>query len=343
MTVIGEDLGYLAARVHGRRSQIAEAQRLGALCRLRSLEELGRAVLPGREATSARGFQRRMLLGWLEEMEELARGLSRRRARMMEAFSNRLEVEDLKLLVRGLATSLSPESLQSRFLRPVADTALASVANLEDFAAVLRARPSPARPRKGASPSDASVPSPNPFLLEIFLDHGYFQGLLGAMEGLDASDRERIRSLVHQEVDHFHLMLVVRGRFLHGLESEALLPWHVEGTRITRAVFSAMLSDPDLPRAAGRAAGLALDEPPPPELLEPTLLEAHAWRRFLRLAYRTFRDGSMGFPVLVGYAALRRVEVANLITLSEGIRLGVPGDVIRSRMVPSSDLEAALA
>ncbi len=343
MTEIEEDLDYLAARVHARRSQIADAERLDPLCRLRSLEELSRAVLPGKQGASVPDFQRSVVLGWLEEMEALARSLSHRRARMIEAFSGRLRVEDLKLLVRGLATHLAPASLRSRFLRPIADPALISVASLEELAALLRARSRPERPGSAEGPSDASGPSPSPFLLETSLDHGYFQGLLTAMAGLDRFDRERIQALVHQEVDHFHLMLVVRGRFLRSLESEALLPWHLDGTGITRAIFNAMLSDPDLPRAARRASSIALDDLPPPERLEATALEAQAWCRFLRLAHDTFRGGTMDFAVLVGYAALRRVEVANLVTLSEGIRLGVAKEELRSRLIPRSDQEAAIA
>jgi vacuolar-type H+-ATPase subunit C/Vma6 len=49
----------------------------------------------------------------------------------------------------------------------------------------------------------------------------------------------------------------------------------------------------------------------------------------------------MGFGVVVGYVALRRLEVANLITISEGIRTGAGEDVIRARMVPRVEREAS--
>lgn len=333
MAVIPEDLDFLVARIHGRRSRMAEAERLDALCRLRSLEDLARAVLPERETHSVPEFQRRVVEDWLGELEVLARGLSLPRARMLEALANRLQVEDLKLLVRGLAAGLPPESLRSRLVRPPRNPALASVQSLEDFAALLQL---PENLKNAAAPH-------RPFLLETSLDHGYVQGLLAALQGLDPEDRTRIRSLIHQEVDHFHLMLVVRGRFFHGLEADVLLPWHLEGTGITRRTFTRMLSAPDLWQAAGRARRLALDVLPSPERLDPALLEALAWNRFLRLACRTFRQGPMDFGTLVGYAALRRAEVANLITLSEGIRLGMSGDAIRARLAPRSGLEAACA
>jgi vacuolar-type H+-ATPase subunit C/Vma6 len=44
--------------------------------------------------------------------------------------------------------------------------------------------------------------------------------------------------------------------------------------------------------------------------------------------------------VVIGYAGIRRVEVANLITLSEGIRAGAEAERIRTRLIPRADLES---
>jgi vacuolar-type H+-ATPase subunit C/Vma6 len=49
----------------------------------------------------------------------------------------------------------------------------------------------------------------------------------------------------------------------------------------------------------------------------------------------------MGLGAVIGYAGLRRVETANLITLSEGIRTGMTAEAMRARMIPRTDLEAA--
>ena len=70
-------------------------------------------------------------------------------------------------------------------------------------------------------------------------------------------------------------------------------------------------------------------------------LEALAWKRFQRLANGAFRRDHMGLGAVVGYAGLRRVETANLITLSEGIRTGMTAEAIRARLVPRKELEAA--
>ena len=139
--------------------------------------------------------------------------------------------------------------------------------------------------------------------------------------------------MLHQEVDRFHLRLVARGRFGYGVAPELLLPLHVAGTRIPRRRFTAMLNDATLSAAARRAVGRALDALPG-EPVDAAALEVEAWHRFLRLANRAFRGGPVGLGAVVGYVGLRRVEVANLITLAEGLRAGVTAEALRARLTP---------
>ena len=90
--------------------------------------------------------------------------------------------------------------------------------------------------------------------------------------------------------------------------------------------------------AAKRVLGRALDELPqipqesPAEVVVPEI-ERLAWKRFLRLANAAFRHSHMGLGAVVGYLALRRVEVANLITISEGVRVDLPALRTRTRLI----------
>jgi len=45
----------------------------------------------------------------------------------------------------------------------------------------------------------------------------------------------------------------------------------------------------------------------------------------------------MGLGAVVAYAAIRRIELANLITLSEGIRTRVTPDALRQRLIPRAE------
>jgi len=147
--------------------------------------------------------------------------------------------------------------------------------------------------------------------------------------------------MFYQEVDIFHLMLVTRGRFHYSLAPEMLRPLHVAGTRIPRSLFVAMLNDPDIYASVGRVSERVLDAAPfehgPNDgstTVDASALEGLAWKRFFRLANLAFRQSHMGLGAIVGYAGLRRVEVANLITISEGIRNGMAAETIRGRLIP---------
>jgi V/A-type H+-transporting ATPase subunit C len=187
-----------------------------------------------------------------------------------------------------------------------------------------------------------------PFFLEAALDQGYFQELLARAGRLPDADKEVVAPIIEQEVNMFLLTLAARGRFGYGLTPEILLPLHIRSRGIPTGRFNAMLTAPDLRTAAAFAVGRVIDALPPEHeagetsrALDAAELEALAWKRFLRLANRACRRSHMGLGAIIGYAVIRRVEVANLISLSEGIRAGVAPESIRARLIPCHDEEVA--
>ncbi len=347
---MAKDLDYLTARLHGRRSRLAEASQLDALCRVRSVPELARAACPGTEFPAAADFQRRLVQDLIDDLSGFLAYVTGAGARLLAWMLVRFQVENVKVLIRGFATRAPMEVLDNHLARLPKDLALDTpglgrARSLEEF--IRRLPPGTLRESVEEFLVVDHAP-PKPFFLEAALDRGYFRELLARVEDLSGPDKEVIEALVVQEVDSFHLMLVARGKFHYGLAPEQLLPLHLEGTGISRARFAAMLGDPDLLSAASRAVGPALEAVParqePGEAsatVDPAALEALAWNRFLLLANRAFRRSHMGLGAVVGYAGIRRVEVANLITLSEGIRAGTAPEAIRARLIPRSGLEAA--
>ena len=146
----------------------------------------------------------------------------------------------------------------------------------------------------------------------------------------------------------FLLALAARGRFHYQMKPEDLAPFYVRGANILREPFAKMIHASDLGELADRAAGRAIDAVP--AALRGTaesaatgvpLLEAMAWNRFWRVANYIFRASHMGLGAVVAFMVIRRVELANLITLSEAIRANVAPEVIRRRLIPRRDLEIA--
>jgi vacuolar-type H+-ATPase subunit C/Vma6 len=102
-----------------------------------------------------------------------------------------------------------------------------------------------------------------------------------------------------------------------------------------------MLNDPDLYTSAGRVAQRVLDAVPFEHgqndgsmTVDASALEGLAWKRFFRLANLAFRKSNIGLGAIMGYSGLRRIEVANLITISEGIRSSMAAETIRGRLIP---------
>jgi len=335
------DLDYLATRLHARRSRMAEGDRLDALCDIRTIPELSRTVGLDTEYQAAAKFQRRLVRDLARELAGCARHVGGAGGELFAWMLARFQVENIKMLVRGLVNQTSPEVLQEHLVSLPEGLALdvqglATAGSLEDFIELLP----PGTPRQRLSEAVAARRDhPQPFFLEAALDCGYFQELLAKTRQLSGEDQAIVRPLALQEANFFQFTLAVRGRFHYNLPSDALLSLRLPG--IFDDWFRTLLTAPDMLEAAKSGVGIVFDELPAERGSSEIDLEALAWKRFLRLANGAFRRGHMGLGAAIGYAGLRRVETANLITLSEGIRTGMTAQAIRARLIPRTDVEAA--
>ena len=337
------DLDYLTARLHGRRGRLAEGDRLDALCRLRNLPDLVRAVCPLSHFSSVNEFQRELIFRAVKELTEFSLQLTGAGSALTAWLRVRYQIENLKVLARAFATGRSLE-LVREYLVPLPEDlsldvdALAAAGSVAAFAA---AAPAGILRQGLADAAAAYTQEPRPIVLEAALDCAYFRELLTRTKTLPKEARDDSLPIAKQEVDTFHLMLVARGRFTYGLPPEQLAALHVDGAGISRNRYEQMLDAGSLQDAAQYTVGSVITKLPATESgsLDPAVLEAMAWNRYFQLACRAFRRSHMGLGAVIAFAAIRRVELANLITLSEGIRTEIDPDVIRSRLIPM-DTEA---
>lgn len=343
------DLDYLATRLHARRSRMAEAERLNALCRIRSVAELANIVFPNAEISSTAEFQRRLVFELTAEIYGCLKHLDPHDQEFVEWLLARFQVENVKILLRGF-TNHSPLSVLAPHLMRLPPelaldgASLLAATSITEFAGRLPA----GGPRKRLLTFLANSGESSPlFLLEAALDAGYFAGLTARTGRLSGYEHEIVTPLIFQEVNSFQFMLAVRGRFNFHLTAPSLLPLGLRGCGVGPEWFNALLSVPDLMSAAKNAAGVVIDELPRqqptddgPPAVEISTLEMLIQQRFLRLANTAFRRSHMGVGAVAGYFGLRRVEIANLITLSESIRLGLDAREMRMHMTSCHDLEA---
>ena len=336
-------MDYLAALLHARRSRMAEGERLNALCYSKGLPELYHSVFTDSEFGSVLDFQRRLVQDLTDELSGFRAHMSGPSADLLNWTLVRFQAENLKVLIRACLKKSPAEDLHGHLIalprRLALDvTGLSAADSLEDF---IRLVPRGLLRENLAMALEIYHDNPRPFFFEAALDRGYFQGLVDRVEELSHEDQEIIRPMTSQEADIFHLTLIARGKFHYGLPPELLRPLHIAGTRITTGFFSDMLKDADLYASVGRVADRVFDAVPVRESIKDgstavnaSILEGLAWNRFLHLANQAFRKGNIGLGAIMGYVGLRRVEVMNLITVSEGIRNGMTGEAVRGRLIP---------
>lgn len=344
------DLDYLVTRLHARRSRLAEGGRLDDLCRSAGVPGLERAVCPDGEFAVPADFQRRLVEDLAAELAGCLKHLEGNGHDYIAWLLVRFQVENIKVLLRGFLNRTPFELLAPQMvslpagLMPEA-RALLAVKSPEEFAALLLA----GAPRNRLAPLlSGQRDPPYSFLLEAALDAGYFQELTGRSRRLEGGEAEIVAPMVAQESNLFQFMLVLRGRFHFGLSAESLRPFGVGGSGANSEWFEQLLAAPDLSAAVKLGLGKVMDEPPaagrspegsPP--LDLAAVEALAWQRYLRLASSAFYRSHMGVGAVAGYFGLRRIEIANLVTVSEGIRLGLEERKIRARLTTRTDREAA--
>jgi vacuolar-type H+-ATPase subunit C/Vma6 len=341
------DLDYLATRLHARRSRMAEHERLDELCRARSLSELGRAIFSSGESPTTIEFQRRLAQELADEISDCLKHLDAADQDFTEWLLTRFQIENAKILLRSFLNQLPLEMLQPHLIRlpsrmALEATALLTAKSLQEFAAQL---PS-GYPRSRLQTIIASSrETPTAFILEAALDAGYFQELFARNHQLRSAESEIIRPLISQEANLFQFQLVARGKFHFGIPTETLSPLFI--SRKHGDWLNAVLSAPDILSAAKSAVGIVFDElssigqRAESPAIDISFFETLGWQRYLRLANLTFRRSHMGVGAVAAYFGVRRIEIANLITLSESIRLNIAEREARARMLPRSEWEAS--
>ncbi len=332
----------MAALLHGRRGKMAEGERLDTLCRIRGIQEYARTVFPEKEFRSIAGFQQQLIAEFVREILRIAAQLTRGQQHLVDWMPMRFQSENLKVLLRSSITKVNPEEAAEHLvdipgLDPAEIRALSIAGSVSDFVRSLR-KGGPIRKSLEETLAEYGEDA-RPFFFEAAIDRGYLTELVARFNALSERDRTEAGNLVHSEADMFHLILMLRGRFNYGLSSDQLLSMHVPAASLSQATFADMLGDTDPLAAVNRVVMRVLDPLPfdggKGDLIIPVaVIERLAWRRYHRIASVTFRKSHMGFGAVLAYFALRRIEIANLITVSEGIRAGMDAEAIRARTIP---------
>jgi vacuolar-type H+-ATPase subunit C/Vma6 len=201
----GSDMDFVSALLHGRRSRLAEAERLDALCAIRTIPELVHAIEPKAPNESVVELQRRMVSRLAGEWLTLAWRIAGPLGRVLEWLAVRFQVENLKVLARGMATGATLKEVEPYLVplsKPFALDADALIASdsIETFASQIPSKPLRNGVRRAIPAFERNR---RPFFIEAGLDHGYLTELLARAAPRAAGEAPDMLTLARQEADMF--------------------------------------------------------------------------------------------------------------------------------------------
>ena len=338
------DIDFTLARLHGRRSNLADGARLDELCRIRTVSELSRRLFPDSPPrTAARDFQRRVISNYAVELADLAGGMPGAPAAFLDWQCERFSLENLKVLARGTFAKLPPGKIVDHMavlpgrqfphmeLRPHGIATPAEVF-LEAFLEVVH---NPVLRKALERVRPLWLKSQDIFLLESALDCGYHAEALRRAKACDKGGDDGAYSLASLEASLFLLMLAVRGVQGYKLAADKLRSFYFAGSKLSAGRYEQLLRG-GTPRETADIAEEIIGAPVSGNAPTPADIESVAWTHYLRLSNRLFRRGHMSARAVFGYAGIRRIELMNLISLSEGLRMGIEPRLLRARMIPRS-------
>ena len=334
-TKIATVLEFVIAKTRALHSQLYEGDRLNRLLSRRGLPELAADLAPTETLASHSALERRLVERYAESLALLWQFLEAPRDRLMAALATRLQVENVKVILRShLSRGRAPAA-------PLPVIALPEPFRWEGFnpqeldtvRAVLDAIPEPTLRRAAAEALVLYTGDPVPLYLEAGLDRGYFSLLAEASAELGGRDRRDIEPMLEFERNLHNLMLILRARANHGLDPGVV-------TRLTAPAANGR-PDPWIAEAAQRRSPDDIVARAPRSLRRLLAggpadlpgIERRLWQGYYSLANRVYYQTFFSMACPYAFAAVKRMELANLITVVEAVRYGLPTEQTASRLL----------
>ncbi|MBS7623456.1 V-type ATPase subunit [Candidatus Bathyarchaeota archaeon] len=334
---------YLVTRTHGRRTHLLPHESLKAISRSRSLPEIVDHLLrsdyavnisriPSEELDSVRleKIFSEMLVERLFTVTKDARGGVKE---FLEAYSARIEVENLKRILRA---KHAQEEIEEDDLIPlrrehtlVNFQALTKAENVEEAVSLLRETVYASITNK----LDSYRRLGSSIVLESYLDNVYFNRLWEGMERLPGVTG--VRRLVGEEVDLRNILLILtlkRREIPSRLAEEMAIPIFYRLSRnVVKSLFQKELID------ALEALSGTVYRPVAQELLksrEPTSsIETVASKHLYNDASSALNDMFLELGYVIAYMLLCEREARSLTTVTTALDLGVPEASLQERLL----------
>ncbi|MEM2107030.1 MAG: V-type ATPase subunit [Candidatus Bathyarchaeia archaeon] len=332
---------YLITRTHGRKTHLLNPEDFNVMAKSRSITEIVTQLLrgdyateisklPSREVDSTR-LETIFLKTLVDRYFTVVKDARGRIQEFLRAYAARVEVENLKRIFRAKHTG---EPVESQNLIPLGREhttinfpALLKAEDVEEAVTLLKETPYAALSGR----LDLYKHLGQPIVLESYMDRIYFERVLDKMEGL--VDEDSLSWLIRQEIDLRNLLLIFTLKLREAtprIIEDMHIPIYYRLRRgVVRRLIQGKLEDAReilMGIYSDVANDLSKGE-------EEYRVETVILKRVYEYATFALTNFFMELSYVVAYMLLCEREAKNLVAITTAVDLGVPEDVLRSRIL----------
>ena len=340
MTLSG-DFDFIQAKTHGLRSKLYELGRLGELCDHRTVAQLWHRLYPGEPAGDHHQLQRRLLADHVATLDLVRQHLPERFTALPTWLLRRFQLENLKVILRARKAGEAFARVEPFLAALPGDLkmpakALLGASSFADFLLVL-----PVPEFRAAAQRQAAnhVETGETFFVELAMEAAYYDGLLARHKRLPRIHRLGTEPIVSFEAAMHNILCLFRAKLNYEIPYDQAKGFFVSlephPFRLER-LYDYPAFDDMLELVPRRL----LPRGPLGDVRTIADLERALWQRLLQVANRQFYRSVGDLGCVVGFYTIKRVELANLIRVIEGVRYGMGPEAIRTGLIRVEQLAA---
>jgi len=337
------NFSYVNAKIRGMRAKLWEGARLVSLVDASDLADLSRRLYAGSVFGSWLALERRMTDDHVSVLARVASCLDGRQRDFAWVLIQRCQLENLRTVLRlwsagedirtakGLVATV-PERLSL----PI--EALMSARDIGEFTALV-----PVRAMKdGIALGMADyVRTRKTFFLEAGMDRAYFRLLSEVHEALSYEDRRATEELVDDEISAYNAMSTLRAKFNYGLDWDVIRKFLSPRGRTVSPSAAGALYEADAVASAAAVLPRALIGRRPVSADDVGGVERTIWERIFRRANHIYYMSMADLGGVAGFFYIKRVELANLISVTEALRYDFAPARARANLVLLKEVRAS--
>jgi len=329
------DFDFLFAKLHGMRSLLWEAGRLDELLGKRNLAEVFSSLSGGKTFESHIQFEKELVQRHISDLFSVGMFLSGANGEFFLWLLRRYQVENLKVILRHWAHKKERKELEAIMVELPDELALPVEKLLEapGLASFLQAIP--VKELRDAAGQGALYfeQKGSTFLIETGLDQGYLATLRQFQEKLSAPHRAGSGPLLRLEIDLYNCLLIFRARFGYGLSPEEIRPFLTTGgANLSLEALLGMLKSNTFEEMAGALPAPLLQGSDGGKPADAGELETILFKTLYFRANHRFYSSTSDIGKLIAFFYIKRIELMNLIRLTEGFRFALPAQVLRKNL-----------